>query len=182
MASTRRQHEQGGDAQRTGRPETDARRECYQTLTVSDGDLRGKDRYKSDVCTNHAGSSGGVDTPSLHRVVVRVAGRHWSGFGAATTTSTTPAGCVAKALCERSGATSCDGLGALENAYQVCPPRYLRPSGRASTGCVRSTGRRSCATTFTPCNSPSGPKCGQVLRDCSSHPRLYGGAAQYSRW
>jgi transcriptional regulator of met regulon len=27
-----------------------------------------------------------------------------------------------------------------------------------------------------------GPRCGQVLRNCSSHPRLYGGAAQYSRW
>jgi hypothetical protein len=35
----RRQHEHGGDAQRTGMPETDARRECRQVLTVSNEHL-----------------------------------------------------------------------------------------------------------------------------------------------
>jgi hypothetical protein len=46
-----------------------------------------------------------------------------------------------------------------------------------------ATSRRSCATTFyTVQQLAQDPKCGQVLRNCSSHQRLYGGAAQYSRW
>jgi hypothetical protein len=57
----------------------------------------GHDQCKTGILTDRAGSGVVVHPPSPREVVVHVAGPRWPGFLAATTTSTTPRRCVAKA-------------------------------------------------------------------------------------